>query len=100
MSTVLPYWAPHPGRGTGHHRILFILLKELTPFTSRDPIEIKDQIQEEGLITGFSFFRVCWTKAVLDILKSNPELQDCSVAEVGSVRHAGANPEFIKNLNQ
>lgn len=65
---VLSYVPPHPQRGSGTHRIVAALIEHEAKANLEalhknfDLMDLAKSLQ--GQITGFTFFRTCWTKAV------------------------------------
>lgn len=67
---MLEYWPPHPSRGTGYHRIVFVLLKSpIREHLGRQ--DHKGYLKNPQNILGYSFFRTCWTRSVLGILSKH-----------------------------
>ena len=105
--TLLEYWPPHPSRGTGYHRIVFILLRGALG-EGIDRHNYKEHLRDPQSIVGYSFFRTCWTKSVLGIIGEHKGkcvvfidvvgMKDEPLAEVAELKPLGANPKHVKGL--
>lgn len=65
------YLTPHPQRGSGTHRIVAALIEheaKAEPGNFNRQFDLEELTRSlQGQITGFAFFRTCWTKAVSKI---------------------------------
>lgn len=75
---VVPYRPPHPYRGTGNHRIVFIL--------SEHGIDSKSG-QPASKIVGYSWLITAWTKSFSEYCKQNNIRERIWAHELGVQSH-------------